>query len=367
MARRFTLVFVAAAVLMVWSVVSRNVAAQSITEVAPNGTVHLERTVPIPDTISPQAQELLRHQPFVPQKPLATLADKREFLDRFQQEYGGRAAQLYPVRIENSSIAGVPVRLIHPVNSSQKARHRILINLHGGGFLYDSGSLTENIAVAHLTDTTVVAVLYRLAPEHPFPAAVDDALAVYRETLKSYAPEEIGLYGTSAGAVLAAELCVRLEQLHLRLPAALGFFTGSADLNHVGDTERLFSVDGLAGGLESLKDTVGPYIGTHDPRDPALSPIYADLSVFPPTLCISGTRDLLLSQTSLFQRALLRSGVDARLVVFEAMAHAHWSFTDLPESKEAFEIMARFFNQHVRRASRRAENPPSAAPKDKKK
>jgi epsilon-lactone hydrolase len=336
---------VALVVSHVWLAGNCRLDAQSTT-VETNGTVHLYRTVPVPDTISPDAQEILRHSSSASQ-PALTLAEKRDLLNRFQQEYGNRAAKIYPVNMEMSSIAGIPVRLIHPVNSVEKARHRIFINLHGGGGLYDSGSLTENIAISHLTNTTVIAVLYRLAPEHPFPAAVDDALAVYRETLKSYPAEDIGLYGTSGGAVLASELCVRLKQLHLPLPAALGFFTGSADLSRIGDSERLFSVDGLVGELESLKQTMGPYIGNHDPRDPALSPIFADLTGFPPTLCISGTRDILLSQTSLFQRALLKSGVDANLIVFEAMPHAHWGFVDLPESKEAFEMMARFFNQRV--------------------
>jgi epsilon-lactone hydrolase len=336
------------AMLTGWFTINRSMVAQSKTTVDANGTVHLSRTVPVPDTISPQAQEFLKSQQFASLKSM-TFSEQRDALAKFQREFGDHEAKMYPVKIENSSIAGVPVRLIHPVNSTEKSRHRILINFHGGGFVYESGSLTENIPVAHLTNTTVIAVLYRLAPEHPYPAAVDDALAVYRETLKSYAPEDIGIYGTSAGAILAAELCMHLKQLNLPLPAAMGFFSGTADLDNVGDTERLFAIDGFFSELGTVKDfaTQTGYVGKHDPRDPGLSPIYGSLSGFPPTLCISGTRDLLLSQTALFQRALLRSGVDARLIVFEAMPHAYWSSADLPESREAFESMAQFFNKRV--------------------
>ena len=96
---------------------------------------------------------------------------------------------------------------------------RVLINLHGGGFTTDSGSLTESIPIANLTHTKVVAVLYRLAPEHPFPAAVDDSVAVYKELLKTYKPQHIAIYGASAGGILTGEVAVKIKQLGLPLPA----------------------------------------------------------------------------------------------------------------------------------------------------
>jgi acetyl esterase/lipase len=82
--------------------------------------------------------------------------------------------------------------------------------------------------------------------------------------------------------------------------------------------------------------------GAHDPKDPAMSPFYGDLRGLPPTLCITSTRDVLLSDTALFHRALLRAGVDAKLIVFEALPHAFWSYLDIPESDEAVGIMAHF-------------------------
>ena len=94
------------------------------------------------------------------------------------------------------------MRIVTPLTIPPDKANRVLINVHGGGFVVDSGSLTETIPLANLTRTKVVAVLYRLAPEHPFPAAVDDTVAVYKELLKTYRPKNIGLYGTSAGAIL---------------------------------------------------------------------------------------------------------------------------------------------------------------------
>jgi acetyl esterase/lipase len=124
------------------------------------------------------------------------------------------------------------------------------------------------------------------------------------------------------------------------MPAALGFFSGTADLSRMGDTEQLFrpELDGArSGGL------FADYVGGQDTAAAEVSPIFANLSGFPPTLCIAGTRDYLLSQTTLFHRALRAAGVPAELVVFEGMLHAHWIYQDIPESEEAFGIMADFF------------------------
>ena len=122
--------------------------------------------------------------------------------------------------------------------------------MHGGGFNSDSGSLTETIPVAYMTQTKVIAVLYRLAPEHPFPASVDDTIAVYRELLKTYKPEKIVLYGTSAGAILTAEVAVRLKQLGMPLPRALGIFSGLGDFSQPGDSQALYALNGFSGHLD---------------------------------------------------------------------------------------------------------------------
>lgn len=117
----------------------------------------------------------------------------------------------------------------------------MLINLHGGGFTSDSGSLLESIPIASLTGMQVIAVEYRLAPEFPFPAAVDDSVAVYKELLKTHAPRKIAVYGTSAGASLTTETAVQLGKLGIPLPAASGFFSGYADFARSGDSHA-FSV-----------------------------------------------------------------------------------------------------------------------------
>jgi acetyl esterase/lipase len=226
----------------------------------------------------------------------------------------------------------------------------VLINLHGGGFNSDSGSLIEGIPIANLAKVKVVSVYYRLAPENPFPAAVDDVVAVYKALLKTYKPRSIGIFGTSAGAILTCEVAVRLKQLGLPLPGALGMFSVLADFSRPSDSREIFALDGLPGELHPQDPNRPPddqYAGTTDRKDPVLSPLFADLHGMPPSLLVTSTRDILLSDTSIFHRALLRAGDDAQLVVFEALPHAFWYHFQLPETKEALELMAKFFDEKV--------------------
>jgi len=228
----------------------------------------------------------------------------------------------------------------------------VLINLHGGGFNSDSGSLIEGIPIANLAKTKVVSVYYRLAPENPFPAAVDDVVAVYKELLKTYKPNSVAIFGTSAGAILTAEVAVRLKQLGIPLPAALGIFSGLSDFSRPGDSLQLFTLNGLPGEMHPIDRNHLPddqYVGKTDRKDPVLSPLFADLHGLPPSLLVTSTRDILLSGTTTFHRALLRAGVDAHLVVFEALPHAFWYQFQLPETKEALEVMAKFFDEKLAR------------------
>ncbi len=319
--------------------------------IAPDGTAYVTRVVPVPTTISPEAQKSLARvvsDADVPQ----TLEQRRTGTDKWQAGAGEASKRIYPAKVVSATIAGVPVRVVTPLTLASDKRDRVLINLHGGGFNSDSGSLTESIPIASLTGIEVIAVLYRLAPEHPFPAGLDDAIAVYKQLLKSYKPTHIGIYGTSAGAILTSEVSVKLKQLSLPLPGATGIFSGMGDFSQGGDSIALFALNGFSGHLDppQLNRTHDDYYTVStDPKDPVLSPLYADLAGFPPTLFITSGRDLLLSGTTLLHRAYLRAGVDAQLVVFEGLPHAFWNDPALPESKEADHIMAQFLEKHLRR------------------
>jgi epsilon-lactone hydrolase len=316
-----------------------------------DGTAHIERVVPMPVTISPEARDWLASLTQNSPGP-ETLAERRARTDIWRAQDSAEARKLYPVNVQETTTAGVRTDIIVPLDMPEANRSRVLINLHGGGFNSDSGSLIEGVPIANLAKTKVVSVYYRLAPENPFPAAVEDVVAVYKELLKTYKPHSIGIFGTSAGAILTGEAAIRLKQLGLPLPAALGMFSTRADFSRVGDSRQLFTLNGFPGNLQPVDANHLPddqYVANTDRRDPVLSPLFADLRGMPPCLLVTSTRDLLLSDTTIFHRALLRAGNHAELVVYEALPHAFWYHFQIPETREALELMAKFFDEKVGR------------------
>lgn len=313
----------------------------------PDGTDHVTRVVPVPGTISSQAREFISRP--VPSGPPRSLAERRKGTDEFRIKRAAEAKRLFPVNVQPKQIGGVRCDIITPLSTPASRRDCVLINVHGGGFVTDSGSLVEGIPIAHLAQTKVVSVYYRLAPEHPFPAAVDDTVAVYRELLKTYKPKNIALFGTSAGAILTGEVGSALKRRGMPVPGAFGIFTGAGDMSQPGDTQAIYALNGFRGQLEPPAGgpLIKSYVGHTNPRDPVLSPIYSDLRGMPPTLFVTATRDMLLSGTALLHRAYLRAGNRAELVVFEALPHAFWYDYSLPETTEALHIMSNFFTNHV--------------------
>jgi acetyl esterase/lipase len=355
----------------------------------PNGTAHITRVVPLPTTLSPEARLHLSKQVSDAPAPPTTAAQRRPGINAWQKAAGQRSQAVYPVKITDSTMGGVPVRIIDPIpgqkigpvsgaGSTGDPLHysviassapasapseaivpvhtdRVLICLHGGGFDSDTGSYTEAIPIANLTRTKVVSVLYRLSPENPYPAALDDAIAVYKALLKTYKPADMAIYGTSAGAILTGEVAVRIKELGLPEPAALGVFAGAGSFLSLGDSAALFTLDGLDGHMEAPRPpkpgqhALGAYVGKADPHDPVLDPNSANLHGLPPTLFLSSSRDILLSATVDMERAWLRDGVPSQLVVFDGLPHYFWGDVDLPESREAYAVMASFFTEQLGR------------------
>ncbi len=295
---------------------------------------------PLPETLSPEGKAAAQAAAAQAMPdPLPPIADIRAFIGAMQTSMGAELQKRYEVRVEETAIAGVPVRIVYPKGVSALGKGPLLLNLHGGGFAIDSGSLTETIPIAARSGLPVVAVLYRLAPEHPYPAALDDALAVYQALEKERSAQHIAVFGTSAGAVLSGQLVAKLESMDRPMPAALGFLSGSADLGVRGDSESWMPGPGF--------DWVAAYAGSTAMTDPILSPIRGDVSHFPPTLLLTSSRDFLLSPTAIFARALTEKGVDARLVVFDGLPHAFWAYMAAPESDQANELVARFLKDKL--------------------
>jgi acetyl esterase/lipase len=173
-----------------------------------DGTAHITRVIRPSATVSPEAQkwlESLNHR-----GPGAkNLAERRAGTDAWRASQSAVAKKLFLVNIQEQTIGGVRCDVILPLEMPDSNKNRVLINLHGGGFNSDSGSLIEGDPIANLAKIKVVSVYYRLAPENPFPAAVEDVVAVYKELLKTYQPKNVGIFGTSAGAILTAEAMAR--------------------------------------------------------------------------------------------------------------------------------------------------------------
>ncbi|MFE6970386.1 alpha/beta hydrolase fold domain-containing protein [Isoptericola sp. NPDC057653] len=197
----------------------------------------------------------------------------------------------------------------------------VVLDLHGGGLLYGAGEVCRVSAVTASARTGLVAwgVDYRMPPLHPYPAALDDALAAYRALLSERGPGRVVVCGGSAGGNLAAALLLRARDEGLPMPAALVLLTPEVDLTESGDSFVTNAPHDLA--LASLREVNALYAGGADLAHPYLSPLFGDLEGLPPTLLQSGTRDLFLSNTVRMHRRLRAAGVAAELHVFEGMPH----------------------------------------------
>lgn len=261
-------------------------------------------------------------------------------------------AAMFPYKEEIRQIGGVTVREITSETFDPAKAGRILVNFHGGGYVLGGGAAgtAEAVICAHYSGLRVISVDYRMPPEHPFPAALLDAVAVWEALVAKRSASAIGVIGTSAGGGLTLALMLKLKSLGLPLPGALALgtpwvdLTGGSDsyLVHAGADGVFTSFDGLGEGMASL------YAGPADVADPLISPIFGNFAGFPPTILTTGTRDLLLSDTVRTYRALRSARVEARLEVHEAMSHAEYIYAfDSPESATVFTDIAEFFDTHL--------------------
>lgn len=198
---------------------------------------------------------------------------------------------------------------------------RVYLDIHGGALIMGAGEVCKAMAIgtAQMVGARVVAVDYRMAPEHPYPAALDDCLAFFRRLLRDHAPKQIIVGGASAGGNLAAATILRARDEGLPLPAAAVLLSPEVDLTESGDS---FHTNAGIDGMGSLMQANLLYADGRDLADPYLSPLFGDFAKgFPPTLLTAGTRDVFLSNAVRMHRRLRAAGVPAELHVLEAAAH----------------------------------------------
>ena len=324
--------------------------------VKPDGTVAAASvSVPYSRFASPQARaffpKMLAAGAQAP--PLtAPIAQSRRFYDRVNSDRVARMRKLYPVTVRHETIAGVRADVVRPAQGVSAAnRRRVLVNLHGGAFLWGAGSggLVEAIPIASLGRIEVITLDYRQGPEHAFPAASEDVEAVYRALLETHRPGEIGIYGCSAGGLLTGEAVARFIAHRLPVPGAIGTFCGSL-VTLAGDSAYVGPLLNGQGVPQAPLDLVQlPYFRGADANDPMVQPGLSPglLRHFPPTLLITGTRDMAMSSVVHSQALLSQAGVEAELHVWEGMWHAFFSDPELPESRQAYRTIVAFFERHL--------------------
>lgn len=314
------------------------------------------RSIPVPDSVSPEMQRIIARPP----DPAFNIAPKTsaEWKTRVAEAARKTEATLPQIRkalsvtVEPTVIGNVNVFKIKPRSIPKKHRDRILIHLHGGTRVLNPGEsgTREAILMAGFTGYEVISVDYRMPPDHPFPAALDDALAVYREVLKSKEARKVGVFGTSAGGSLIFTMLFRARSEGLPMPGAIAPGTPTVDLTDAGDSlyTNEFIDNVLRTRVGYIRATVQLYAGGRDLKDPLLSPIYGNVEGFPPTILTSGTRDLYLSNTVRMHRKLRAASVEAVLQIWEGQSHTQYmSDIAAPEVKEYHDEVMNFFDLHM--------------------
>jgi len=311
-----------------------------------------ERTIPIPKSVSAEAQAALAmERPASPAFP--PTGDVAGWKQVIAQMNGGMAAAMrdpimaLPVTSHLETIAGVPVYAAEPPDIPAGNRDKAMVYFHGGGLVLLGGECVEFFArmEAMSTRCRVYAVDYRNPPDHPYPAAIDDCIAVYRALLENYSPSQLIISGASGGGNLAAAVPLKMRDQGVPMPAAIGLWTPEVDLTESGDTFRTNEdIDVvLKRGLPAMNAL---YANGADLAHPYLSPLFGDFTKgWAPTFIQTGTRDVFLSNSVRIHRKLRNADIVAELHVGEAMPHG--GFGNAPEDHEIRLEFLKFLAKHA--------------------
>jgi acetyl esterase/lipase len=286
------------------------------------------RTIPIPTSVSTLARKIIAMGPLRPDRDYPPLDDIEGWRVLIKED-DAQTRAIIEGRVDEAAVDtsvtefnGVPGYLVTPKGWNADDP-RVYVDIHGGGLILGGGELCRlmGVATALRVQAQVWTVDYRMPPDHPYPASLDDCVAAYRAVLDQHRPQDVVVGGVSAGGNLAAAMLLRARDEGLPLPAGALLLTPGIDLTESGDSFHTnLGLDPLL--TKSLMPANLLYANGHDLRDPYLSPLFGDFSKgFPPTLLSAGTRDLFLSNAVLMHRALRAADVPAELHILEAGGH----------------------------------------------
>ena len=253
-----------------------------------------------------------------------------------------------PARYSRLNAGGVTAEW---VTAEEASDSRVVLYFHGGGYIIGSPR-THRAMMAHLSRdaaSRVLALDYRLAPEHPFPAPVEDSVAAYRWLLaEGFDPARIALGGDSAGGGLTVAALVQIRYLGLPMPAAGVCVSPWVDMEGLGDSmETRAEADPMVN-KENLMVSAKTYLGGADPRAPLAAPLYADLRGLPPILIQVGDAEVLLDDSTRLVGIAREAGVEVEMDVWDDMIHVWHIFAPiLPEGKQAIKQAGDFIKKHT--------------------
>ncbi|HZE46619.1 MAG TPA: alpha/beta hydrolase fold domain-containing protein, partial [Xanthobacteraceae bacterium] len=244
------------------------------------------------------------------------------------------------------------------VSAPDAPRGNVVLHFHGGGYLIGSakGSLEYASRLAAAVEGTCYTAEYRLAPEHPYPAAIDDAISAYRALLSRGIPaSSILLSGESAGGGLALALALALRTAGDPLPAGILAVAPFTDLTLSGASVRAFNGDDPAANRDLLTFMGASYFQGHEPTDPLVSPLFGDLTGLPPLFVTATQGECLLDDTTRLAERAEEAGVDVTLRLVEDSVHVYTIFPFLPETRSTMEEVAAWARRKLRRNDMRPQ------------
>jgi monoterpene epsilon-lactone hydrolase len=286
---------------------------------------------------SEQLNKVIERIKSAPQNPNASLEARRAGMERIRERVPS------DVICEKVSANGVDAEWIAAPGA---AADRVILYFHGGGYVL--GSINTHRAmvsrIARASIARALAIDYRLAPEHPFPAAVDDAIASYRWLLaQGYKPHKIVIAGDSAGGGLTLAALLAIRDAKLPMPAGAVPISPWTDLEGTGESVRTRAARDVMVTQENLAGSAKQYYGAHNPKDPLVSPVHADFSGLPPMLIHVGDAEILLDDATRVAKSAKAAGVNVELEVWDDMPHVWHVFAKiLPEGQQAIDKIGKF-------------------------